>query len=420
MSNQFISPNWHPLLIHYPIAFLSAGILIELFSFLWPRGFFRAAGRWMIVLGALATLPSLALGLYAFRTAVGGHGPWHTAIQQSTWAAEQWRFMRMHILLNSIGSAAVVVGVVAWVGASDLWRRRLYLPVLLVLLCGMGLFGVGSWYGGESVYRYGTAVALTPNQTQGAPAATVDQANSEHKVEHSPVTHDVKWYVPPLELHLFLAGLVVALAMGAVALTLRRLEPPEAKTEPAETIGPTDRTVVADAALEPIPVSEVPVARSETPTLLPDPERPTTIPDVVSTTEAPTFRGPYPIQPPVIHAGRFWMLMFLLALCTALVGLWSVVDYFTPERFNRNWSELTHPGNTYRLVLHTIFGALLILLPLILALVARFGRRRRGLAYVFIALVVLAAGMQVWLGIALFYDGQKGPVFHFTPPAAVQ
>ena len=150
MSNQFISPNWHVLLIHYPIAFLSGGILIEIFSFFWPRGFFRAAGRWMILLGALLSLPALAAGLYAFRAVLTPAGsevhtyPWHQVIREAQWSTQQWDFMRYHIRLNCIGTALVVVGVMTWVAASDLWRRRLYFPVLLALICGMGAFGAGS------------------------------------------------------------------------------------------------------------------------------------------------------------------------------------------------------------------------------------------------------------------------------------
>lgn len=53
MAEQFISPNWHVILIHYPLGLLAVGILIEFFSFLgWRRSGFRTAGRWMILLGA--------------------------------------------------------------------------------------------------------------------------------------------------------------------------------------------------------------------------------------------------------------------------------------------------------------------------------------------------------------------------------
>jgi uncharacterized membrane protein len=422
MSNQFISPNWHPLLIHYPLAFLSAGILIELLSFMWPRGFFRAAGRWMILLGALLTIPSMAAGLYALRTVVGGKGTWHDVLAQSTWDKQQWEYMRLHLLLNCIASGVVVIAVITWIADSDVWRRRLYIPVLLALIGGMGLFSVGAWYGGESVYRFGTAVHMTPTQTEGAPPASIQQLSSSHEIETEPAHHGIKYYIPPLELHIVLAGIVVAIGLGALALTLRRLEAPQGQVEPPETIGPTDTAVAADTVIEPVAVEEIPVAGA--------PASPVEVNEAPRVSEAPPpsmtdaaavpVRTVYPIEPPVIHAGRFWLLTALAAIATAVVGLWSVLDVFNSQRLNKNWYDLTHPEGNYRLVLHVIFGSLLIILPLILASLARFGRRRRGFTGAFILLTVIAIGIQVWLGITLFYDTHQGPVYRFNPPVSVQ
>lgn len=405
MSNQFISPNWHPLLIHYPIAFLTAGILIELFSFLWPRGFFRAAGRWMILLGALTSVPALAAGIYAFRTAVGGSGPWYKVLHQATWNSEQWQYMRLHVWMNSIGVGVVLTAVATWVAASDLWRRRLYFPVLLALLCGMGLFAVASWYGGESVYRFGTAVSMTPAQTAGAPSAKIEQLEQSHPVEHGPAAHDVKWYVPPLELHIVLAGVLAALMVGALALTVRRLEPPVAQPEPAETIAPGDTGTVADGPVAPVPLEEIPVAT----------EQPLATTDPVTTTH-----NVYPAEPTTIFAGRFWLLAFLAAAATSMAGVWSVIDYVTRERFDKNWHELTHPDGQYRLVAHALAGSCLIVLALILSLAARFGRRRRGFTGALLVLAVFVLAVQFWLGIVLYYDGHKGPLYRFSPSAIVQ
>jgi hypothetical protein len=67
MQTELISPNLHVVLIHYPLGMLIAGTLIELFSFLWPRSTFRTAGRWMILIGALSTIPATFSGVYALR-----------------------------------------------------------------------------------------------------------------------------------------------------------------------------------------------------------------------------------------------------------------------------------------------------------------------------------------------------------------
>ena len=66
MVKEFVNPNLHVVLVHYPIGLLFAGVLIEAFSFLgWRRGGFRAAGRWMILLGALTGVPTALAGAYA-------------------------------------------------------------------------------------------------------------------------------------------------------------------------------------------------------------------------------------------------------------------------------------------------------------------------------------------------------------------
>ena len=75
MATPLVRPNLHVILIHYPLAMLVAGTLIELLSFVWPRGTFRAAGRWMILLGALLAVPTTFSGIYAMRDVAGRNNP---------------------------------------------------------------------------------------------------------------------------------------------------------------------------------------------------------------------------------------------------------------------------------------------------------------------------------------------------------
>ena len=66
MAKEFINPNLHVILIHYPLGLLVVGTLIELFSFLgWRNSAFRAAGRWMLLIGILSLTPTMFSGLYA-------------------------------------------------------------------------------------------------------------------------------------------------------------------------------------------------------------------------------------------------------------------------------------------------------------------------------------------------------------------
>src|SRR3954454_19920282 len=66
MSKELVNPNLHVVLVHFPLALLVAGLGVEILSVLYRRTTLRAAGRWMILLGALAAVPPALSGAYAF------------------------------------------------------------------------------------------------------------------------------------------------------------------------------------------------------------------------------------------------------------------------------------------------------------------------------------------------------------------
>lgn len=376
--NQFISPNWHVVFIHYPIAFLSGGILIELLTVPWPRSPLRAAGRWMILLGALMAIPALTLGLYAFATVVGSGHSWYEIAQNSHWSRDQWQYMSCHIWLNSIGALLATGAVMTWLASSDDWRGRLYWPALVILIAAMASFAAGAWFGGESVYRYGTAVATAASSTASA--------EPHHQ-------HGINWYIPPLELHVLLAGTTVAVALGAMALTIRRLERKELVPAPEEMIAAGEST---DQARPEPAASNGPV-----------------MPNAPVVPVAPD-------EPRPIFAGRFWLAAAVISLCTAVAGLWSVVGVFSADALKHNGQMLRrYDWNNLRLPLHLIFGITILVLALLLAALARFARRRRKLTVAFLSLLVLAIAAQFWLGLAMLYDGRTGPALGFkSPPSA--
>lgn len=58
--------NIHPMLVHFPIAFLNGFFLMEVIGFISKREEFRAAARWMLYLGTLGALVAVAAGLRGF------------------------------------------------------------------------------------------------------------------------------------------------------------------------------------------------------------------------------------------------------------------------------------------------------------------------------------------------------------------
>lgn len=380
MTNEFISPNWHVVLLHSPLGLLTVGVLIEIISCVCPKGGFRAAGRWMMLLGALLAIPTATLGIYAFRdvvtpapVTVGPH--WQQIVQQSKWSDVQWEFMEDHIWMNSVAVVLVLVAVVFYLGGSDRWRRSARLPLLLVMLAGVGFLAAGAWHGGELVYRYGTAVGTT--DALAAPEAA----------------RTVQYYAPPLQLHLAVAGFTAAFIVGAFGLMIRRGQLDSAALVPLARERPLVAPAIGPAG-EPVSQAERVELRSA---------------------------GPYGEErvapPPPVYPGWFWLGAALVGLGTAVAGYWSLAGYFTREAFEDNLHELGEADHR-RLLVHVIFGVSLIVLSLILAGLVRFARRWRVLAGILGSLVLLLLAGQVWLGILMTYDGYSGPLVSFASEGA--
>lgn len=413
---KLISPNWHVILIHYPLALLTVGVLIELLAFLWKRSTLRTAGRWMILLGVLLALPAVTTGIFAFADAAKGasthpDGTWAQVVSGSRWGDAQWSFMRYHIWLATTSTGLFLLTLLVWMGSSDAWRMKLRWPALIALLIALGGISAGAWFSGEAVYRYG--VAVTPPAAvnvvpSGAPASaeppTTQQAQTTQVAAQAPQTEAGEhadeqdqagrpaWqaYLDPLQLHLLLVGFTLAFAVGALGLTLRRwaIQPrPAAEVPLVDTLS----------------VGEEPLALEQAPGLL-GAERIEPVPP----TGGPAQIRPLVAEPPAIYPARFWLLAAVVALLTAAAGLWLAEgDWRLPEitgilQKATNRQELDKEEN--RLLIHVILGINIILLPLILALITRFSRRLKVITLIGVALLLAAVGVQIWYGVMLLYN----------------
>src|SRR4051812_24477057 len=157
MAKELINPNWHVILIHYPLGVFVLGMVLELvFLVLRYHGTARAAARWMVVLGALSTLPAAYAGLYAMsdvarRTApnAADTAPWHVVAGDSTLTARQWEMIDSHVWSNAGSAVLAVLTVTIAVACTDRGRQRLYPVFLIVLLASLAGMTRGAWYGGE-------------------------------------------------------------------------------------------------------------------------------------------------------------------------------------------------------------------------------------------------------------------------------
>ncbi|GAB5606450.1 DUF2231 domain-containing protein [Sideroxyarcus sp. TK5] len=146
-----IIPNFHPALVHFPIAFTSAAVAFIAVGTVFRSWPYAAqclmTGRWMLWGAALFALIAAVFGWFAFNS-VAHDEVSHAAMKvHRNWA---------------LGALAALLAVAAW----DVWRGRsgkMPSPVLLVLLFAAWLLVMSTaWHGAELVYRHGLGVMSLP------------------------------------------------------------------------------------------------------------------------------------------------------------------------------------------------------------------------------------------------------------------
>jgi uncharacterized membrane protein len=401
MDKEFINPNWHVILIHFPLGVFLLGMILEVACLLFRHhGSVRGAARWMVVLGALAGLPAAYAGAYAMsdvvrRTApaVPQDAPWHAFVAGSSLDANQWELLGSHVWTS--GGIAVIAAVLVTlaVACSDRWRAGLY-PVFLGSLLGCAAFmGIGAWYGGEMVYREGIAVRLphrdqepptpssAPPQSDAAAAAaaptTQDSPAAEAQLEKPA---GIDRYVNPVQAHVTLAGIAAAMGMLGVGLALRAASTSPHWRDPE----------LARAGVE----------------ALPHPQRGGRDDLAVLRSFAPNVEVTGEVER--IPVARFWLLTFLVSAGAALAGWWALGDEHETYRPQHLWQLVMGDGHIRRLA-HVIGAGAILVLPLFLALLGRVARRSRALIALFSLLLVGAVAAQVWLGVLLMFDQPRVP-----------
>jgi uncharacterized membrane protein len=382
MTEHFINPNYHPLLIHYPIALLFSGAAVEVFSFLgWRRHGFRAAGRWMICLGALLAVPAALSGIYALNDVVSAgvpdavaNGSWHQLAAASPLIKQPaaWSMLVRHTWLQSIATVIVLFAVTSWIACSDRLREKLHLLFLLVLLVGIGFMSTGAWFGGEGVYRHGIGVT--------------DASHPE------PVASGLAYYVEPEQLHVVAAGVTVALAALAIGLAIRAMviaRIPEEFHGIADALGGIVNQPGIDPAQPP-----------------------------------PATMGELSQRVP---SARFALLASFAALLTAAGGWWvlaggggtSVLAFHDLWMWIRDATQNNGFWLTRRLA-HVICGVSIIVLPVLIAITTRWLPRSRIFLSLLTFLLLAVIAAQIWLGVLLLNDSNAGPVTRFNAPEAAK
>ncbi|HET6248790.1 MAG TPA: DUF2231 domain-containing protein [Tepidisphaeraceae bacterium] len=405
MPLRFINPNYHVILIHYPLGVFILGVFLELFSFLWRRSRVRIAARFMIVAGALLTLPAATSGMYALFD-----------VQQNQGITDaRYQMLRWHVIYMGIASLLAVFCAVVALGSSDRWRRRLYFPLLLGVVGAWALMILGAWHGGETIYQQGTAVAIIKTndgkthihepQPEAPPVASLDSDSTPKEIREAKYNRTVDYYIGgSLQQHMILAGFALAFAMAALGLSMRRLNAGEAIDD--------DLIIEGIAAGRPAAGGRTPVRGQVGGT----PRRGTDDISVIrSFNPDASIGGEVAADVP---AGRFWLLTALVVLVTLVAGYWVIEgsNFLDPTHLTtfKNNSIVAKKWPFSRHQAHFYLGAAFFVLALICGLLAWIAPKRSLLLGFFGLLLVLVIAAQVWIGVLLTFDDSGHSLYHFS------
>ena len=132
--------NIHPLVVHFPIAFLVGAALLYFVSWIFRNQTFATSAFLLLILGTLAAGAAVGTGLYA-----------EDGVMVS-------RSVRAHLLeshetlmLTTLGLSIVLV---AWAIIGRPFPKKLRLIFLLLFLILLGIMTAGADYGARMVYDY--------------------------------------------------------------------------------------------------------------------------------------------------------------------------------------------------------------------------------------------------------------------------
>jgi uncharacterized membrane protein len=146
MLHLFVFPgvqhlqNIHPLLVHFPIAFLSAATLMYWLGFLARRESWLWTGLWTLVLGALGAAAAVGSGLYA------EPGVMLAPSVKTALLANHKRIMIAVLILSAL--------LALWAMAARPMPARGRVVFLATLVVVVALIAKGADYGGRMVYDY--------------------------------------------------------------------------------------------------------------------------------------------------------------------------------------------------------------------------------------------------------------------------
>jgi uncharacterized membrane protein len=132
--------NIHPLVVHFPIAFLVGAALFYFLSWILSNQTFATTALLLLILGTLAAGAAVATGLY------GEEG-----VMVSRSVREHLLDTHERFMLVTLGLS---VGLTLWALIARAFPKKARSLFLLFLLVLLGIMTIGADYGARMVYDY--------------------------------------------------------------------------------------------------------------------------------------------------------------------------------------------------------------------------------------------------------------------------
>lgn len=162
--------NIHPLLVHFPLAFLSAFFILDLVGTLAKKQHWRNVAGWLLYFGTIAALFTVIAGFMAANSVAHGDNV-HDIMERHE-----------HFGVSVLSLAIVLSVWRAKSGGIIQGGANVFFIMLSALLCV--LMTLGADLGGLMVYKYGVAVEAAKTDDAGAHEHVHDEGAEEHEHVH--------------------------------------------------------------------------------------------------------------------------------------------------------------------------------------------------------------------------------------------
>jgi len=132
--------NIHPLVVHFPLAFLPGALLFYVVAWLIGRPSLAWTGFWLLVLGAVSAAVAAGTGLYAEEGVMVA-----PSVRQALLDVHEWW------MLGVVGASVVLAG---WALVGRPLPRRGRAAFVFLLLALVAALVRGADFGGRMVYDY--------------------------------------------------------------------------------------------------------------------------------------------------------------------------------------------------------------------------------------------------------------------------